>query len=371
MKVYADNAATTCLDECAADAMKAIMDDVYGNPSQPYSFGRQAAKLLGNARETIAECIGADPENIFFTSGGTESDNWMIKCYRSDDQQRVITSSIEHHAILNPCKGRDMIKYIAVNEKGVIDLQELEDTLKSSVSSQDLVSVMYANNEIGTIEPIKEIAEMSHAHGAFFHTDAVQAIGHIPIDVKKVEIDALSASSHKFNGPRGIGFLYICDHSKLRPFIEGGTQESGLRAGTENVIGAVGMATALKNNCDNIEKNAIHLKNLESIMLKGLSDEGIDFIINGSDHRLPGLLSLSFKNCNGEMLLHRMDLMGICISTGSACDGKKEELSHVIKAIRVPQEYTQGTIRISLGKHNTEEDIYMMIKALSKIINSR
>lgn len=376
--VYADNAATTKLDIDAFEAMKPYLLDEYGNASQPYSFGRKAKLAIKHARETIAECINADPSEIYFTSCGTESDNWAIKCFSSEsDIRHIITSEIEHHAILNSVSAANRIYrtdsfMLPVDSKGVVDKESLINILerpREAVASCEstIVSVMMANNEIGTIEPIKELCDIAKCHGAFFHTDAVQAVGHIPIDVKELGVSMLSASAHKFNGPKGIGFLYSAGQPHS-PFINGGAQEFGMRAGTENVASIVGMAVALKKNCDRMEENTRHIRSLEKIIIDGLNASGVDYIRNGSENRTPGNISLSFKGFDGEAILHRMDLMGIAISTGSACDSVNTKISHVIKAIKLDEEYAKGTVRISLGKDNTVEDAERIVESVIKII---
>lgn len=367
--IYADNAATTRLDAPVFDAMKPFLLEEYGNPSQPYSLSRAPKKAIKDARETIASCIGALPEEIFFTSGGTESDNWAIKgtAYSNMKKHLIVSSAIEHHAILRACASINRIGfpvvYLNPNRYGVISPSCLEETITDRTQ---LVSIMFSNNEIGTIEPIKELAIKAHNHGALFHTDAVQAVGHVKIDVRDLNVDMLSASAHKFNGPKGVGFLFIRKGITLAPFINGGSQENGLRAGTENIAGIVGMATALQINNARINDNKQHISKLEKILLSELS--GLDFIKNGSDNRLHGNLSLSFKGCDGEAILHRLDLMGICVSTGSACDSVHSQVSHVLRAIKLDDSYAKGTIRISLGKDNTEEEMYIIANALRKII---
>lgn len=374
MKIYADNAATTKLNIDAFEAMKPYLLEDYANPSQPYSFSRKAKKALKEARETIAECINAEPEEIFFTSGGTESNNWAVKCFSlSKNIRYIITSAIEHHAILNACQNADCIhmlipvdKYGKVKPKGLIKILDSPHEAVTSCEST-LVSIMTANNEIGTIQKIKELAEIAHSHGAVFHTDAVQAVGHIPIDVKAMGIDMLSASAHKFNGPKGIGFLYS-KNKLLQSFHNGGSQEFGMRAGTENIPAIVGMAEALKWNIENLEYNMKHLKKLTNIFYENLID--VDFIINGSKKdRLPGNINISIKGKSGESLLHLLDLKGIMISTGSACDSVNIQISHVIKAIKVPEDYAEGTIRISFGHENTEYEAEFIAKTISKLIN--
>lgn len=370
--IYADHAATTKLDIDAFNAMNPFLLESYGNPSQPYSFSRETKKAIKNSREIIANCIGATPEEIYFTSGGTESDNWALKGFaQKQKKNRIIVSSIEHHAVLNTVdalkRDGDLIDYLNVTKEGIVMPSFLENVISNDVA---ITSVMLANNEIGSIQPIRELANIAHNNGSIFHTDAVQAVGHIDIDVKKLGVDMLSASAHKFNGPRGVGFLYKKNGIELYPLIDGGGQESKMRAGTENVAGIVGMAVALKNNCDMIADNSRHLLMLEDELIKVLKQSGLDFIRNGSENHLPGNISLSFKDADGEMLLHRMDLMGICISTGSACDSKNTQVSHVIKAIGVPDEYAKGTIRISLGKENTAVEIDKICSSLKIILNA-
>lgn len=368
--IYADNAATTKLDIAAFEAMKPYLLDEYGNASQLYSFAREPKKALRQAREMIAACIGAESDEIYFTSGGTESDNWAIHGVVSAASERkaIVTSAIEHHAILNACKAAEMqgtkVAYLPVDRFGRV----LPDSLSNIITNNTLlVSIMLTNNEIGTIEPIKELCDIAHRHGVIFHTDAVQALGHIKVDVKELGVDLLSASAHKFNGPKGIGFLYAKRGTPIFSWHNGGAQERGLRAGTEDVASIVGMAVALKKNCDAIDENSNLLFRLEKQLLEGL--EGLDYIRNGaSDDHVPGNISLSFKNADGEAILHRMDLKGICISTGSACDSINTQISHVITAIQVPTEYAPGTIRISLGKYNTSADVDAIIEDLRGIV---
>ncbi len=374
--IYADNAATTKLDSDAYKAMTEILQNEYGNPSQPYSFSRTAKKLISEARETIAECINASPDEIYFTSGGTESDNWALcGVVFSNPDKSIITSQIEHHAVLRTCefleKQKFPVKYLSVTQDGTV----LPETLKEQVSdTTSLVSIMLANNEVGTIQPIKELAKIAHFHGALFHTDAVQAVGHISVDVKELGVDMLSASAHKFNGPKGIGFIYIKRGTNIMPYMHGGSQEKGLRSGTENVASIVGMSIALKNNINNPVKND-SLYREEQIFISRLEQCGIilgrDFLWNGNNrfgNHLPGLISLSFRGKDGESIMHRMDLKGISISTGAACDSVNTQVSHVIKAIQVPNEFAQGTIRISLGNNTTHEEVMAIADTLCDIL---
>ena len=377
--VYADNAATTKLDIDVYKAMEPFFLEEYGNPSQPYSFSRKTKKAIKEARVIIADCINAEPEQIIFTSGGTESNNWVIKEFGlPTDVKTIVTSSIEHHAILNPCNymkeaGRAAVRFLSVNNEGIVSGDELKESIKYdggpvASSSSMLVSIMMANNEIGTIQDIKQLCEIAHEGGASFHTDAVQAVGHIPIDVKDLGVDFLSASAHKFNGPSGVGFLYSSGKCLLSSFHDGGMQEKGRRAGTENVPAIVGMAKALENNCKQMEANMNHILSLEDELIRRISD--MDYIRNGAKRHIPGSISLSFTGFEGEQLLHRLDLMGIAVSTGSACDSVNTQISHVLKAIGLSKENATGTIRISLGKYNSIEDVVRISDALHKIIGN-
>ena len=369
--IYADNAATTKLDIDAFEAMKPFLLDEYGNASQPYSFARKPKQALKEARATIAQCINAEPEEIYFTSGGTESDNWAIKgvAFADSEKRAIITSQIEHHAVLRACEDIEKlgypVAYLPVTEEGVVTTEALNSVITPNTR---LVSIMFANNEIGTIEPIKELCEIAHRNGALFHTDAVQAVGHVQIDVKDLGVDMLSASAHKFNGPKGIGFLYIKKGTPICSYASGGAQEFGMRAGTENVASIVGMAVALKKNCDKLTDNIRHIENLESQLLDNLSSSGLDFVRNGSPYHIPGNISLSFKNANGEALLHRLDLMGVCVSTGAACDTVNTQISHVLHAINADPDYARGTIRISLSSKNTLSEVETICDHIVRIV---
>ena len=369
--VYADNAATTQMDKIAYDAMTTFFLEEYGNASQPYAFARHPRNALQEAREIIASCIGASPKEIFFTSGGTESDNWAIKGIALADGiiHSIVTSSFEHHAVLHSCNSMERlghrVVYVNPTKEGLITVETLKEHMSDAV---DFVSIMLVNNEIGTIQPIKELCEFVHARRALFHTDAVQAVGHMLVNVKELGVDFLSASAHKFNGMKGCGFLYISKNCELTAYADGGAQEYGHRAGTENVAGIVAMAAALKNNIDQLEDNRKHILGLEKELLDRLALTEIPFVRNGGDITLPGLISLSFPGADGEAILHRMDLMGICISTGSACNSKDTEISHVLKAIELDENLAKGTIRISLGKYNTVEDVGKIVNGLQKIL---
>lgn len=375
--IYADNAATTPLSPIAFEAMKPFLLGYFGNPSQPYSLSRPCKLALKKAREDIAEYIHADPNEIYFTSGGTESDNWAIKgsVLLNGNRGTIITSSIEHHAVLYSCRAMESqghsVTYLPVSQDGTVNLQNLQSALTSKTG---LVSIMLANNEIGTIEPIELLAKAAHDNGALFHTDAVQAIGHIPVDVKVLDVDFLSASAHKFGGPKGIEFLYIKKGTEIGSFMNGGAQEKGIRAGTENVASIVGMAAALKERCSHIEQSML-LYDKESELLNELQKNGLtvgeDFLWNGNHdilRHLPGIISLSFRGRDGEMILHRLDLKGIIISTGAACDSHRIQVSHVIDAIGVPKEYAKGTIRISLAQNIADDELKAIAKALVAIV---
>ena len=366
--VYADNAATTRLSNKAFESMLPYLQNEYGNASQLYSFARLPKKALKEARQVIANCIGAQPSEIFFTSCGTESDNWVIN---GAVQQHlpIVTSSIEHHAILRPCESAKRcgcsVSLLPVTKEGIVLSSSVKEVVHSSCG---LLSVMYANNEIGTIQPIKELATIAHENGCLVHTDAVQAMGHTRINVRELGVDMLSASAHKFNGPKGIGFLYIKEGVNWPALIKGGTQENGLRAGTENVASIVGMATALEENVISICENESHLAHLEEILISNLSRSGIAFYRNGAENHIKGNVSLSFPNRSGESIMHRLDLKGICVSTGSACDSKETQISHVLKAIGLEEMLAKGTIRISLSKYNTEHDMMKIVQVLVGIL---
>ena len=359
--IYADNAATTKLAPEALEAMMPFLTEEYGNPSSLYSFSRPAKKALADARTVIAECIGASPDEIVFTSGGTESDNWAINNFvfaTLHRKRNILISSIEHHAIFNTCRKialvhRYTITPVAVNDKGKIILPIYKEHVEEF---PDGISIMLANNEIGTIEDIAQMADIAHHYRIPFHTDAVQAVGHIPIDVRDLGVDMLSASAHKFNGPKGIGFLYVKQSTVLKPFIDGGQQEAGRRAGTENVASIVGMATALKLNCERMSDNRRKLKNLSKTFKNIISEHLPNAVFNGDQvRRLPGHISLSLPGISAEGLLHVLDLQGIAVSTGAACNSKSTEISHVLKAIELPKKLAKGTLRITFGPDNTED----------------
>jgi len=374
--IYADNAATTHLDPDAYAAMQPYLCDEYGNASGLYSFAHNPKKAISNARTIIASCIGANVDEIYFTSGGTEGDNWAIKGFALKNHnigKHIITSAIEHHAVLKSCSFLEEldfnVSYLPVDQNGTILPNSLQNALRPDTI---LVSIMLANNEVGTIQRINELAKISHFHGCVFHSDAVQAVGHLPINVKELGTDILVASAHKFNGPKGTGFIYIKKGIGLYNWLSGGAQENGFRAGTENVAGIVGMAAALQKNVEHISENMLYLNRLSRLFLEKISEANIDYVLNGNPHdRIPGNINISVKGIAGEALLHRLDLKNIAVSTGAACNSVNPEPSHVIKEIGTPQEYATGTIRISFGKDNTENEVLTIAEAIVEIISRK
>lgn len=381
-KIYLDHAATTEMLPEVTYAMEPYFIKKYGNASATYELGAEAKKALELAREQISASIHANPEEIFFTSGGSESDNWAVKGMAGEQKKtkkHIITSKIEHHAVLNSCEHLTTlgyrISYLNVSKDGIVDLQELEELLKKSVKSEmaeekvSIVSIMYANNEIGTIEPIEEIGRLCRKYHTVFHTDAVQAVGQIPIYAKKLPIDMLSASAHKFHGPKGIGFLYIRKGVIMPSYIHGGGQESGKRAGTENVAGIVGMAKALSIAQSELYRKMKTETALRNYFIQEVMREIPDVRLNGhSKKRLPANVNFSFKNVSGTALLVLLEEEGIYASAGSACSAGQTSLSHVIEAIDVPKEYAYGTIRFSLGRETTKKEIERTISVLKNSI---
>ena len=373
--IYLDHAATTAVHPDVLKEMLPYFTDKFGNPSSVYGFAANNKNKLTEAREMIAGALGAKPEEIYFTAGGSESDNWALKCTAEAygvHGGHIITTKIEHHAILHTCKylenrGYD-VTYLDVDENGLVDLNTLEAAIRPDTF---LISIMFANNEIGTIEPIKEIGEVAHRHGILFHTDAVQAFGQIPIQVDEMNIDMLSASGHKFNGPKGIGFLYIRKGLKLKSFIHGGQQERGRRAGTENVPGIVGIAKACEIAMTEMEERMKKETELRDYLIERILKEIPYTRLNGhSRKRLPNNVNISFQFVEGESILIMLDMAGICASSGSACTSGSVDPSHVLLAIGLPHEIAHGSLRLTLGYENTKEEMDTVVDNLKRIITN-
>lgn len=373
--IYLDHAATTAVHPDVLKEMLPYFTDKFGNPSSVYGFAANNKNKLTEARETIAGALGAKSEEIYFTAGGSESDNWALKCTAEAygvHGGHIITTKIEHHAILHTCKylqnrGYD-VTYLDVDENGLVDLNTLEAAIRPDTF---LITIMFANNEIGTIEPIKEIGEIAHRHGILFHTDAVQAFGQIPIHVDEMNIDMLSASGHKFNGPKGIGFLYIKKGLKLKSFIHGGQQERGRRAGTENVPGIVGIAKACEIAMAEMEERMKKETELRDYLIERILKEIPYTRLNGhSKKRLPNNVNISFQFVEGESILIMLDMAGICASSGSACTSGSVDPSHVLLAIGLPHEIAHGSLRLTIGYENMKEEMDTVVDNLKRIITN-
>ena len=368
--IYLDNAATTAVCKEAKEAMVPLLEDEYGNPSANYPFGDRAGSIVERARIRMAGMINANPENIIFTSGGTESDNSAVLKIKDIENSHIITTKIEHHAILNTCeyarkKGAE-VTYLNVNPDGEINIDELEKSIKENTR---LISVMFANNEIGTIEPIAKIGRLARAYGITFHTDAVQAFGHVPINVARMNIDLMSVRAHKFNGPKGVGFLYVRNIDDFEPLIWGGGQENGKRSGTENVAGIAGMEQAAIQSIKNMSYRMQKEQYLRNYLINRVMNEIDDVKLNGHKFkRLPGNANFSFKNINAAKLVEDMGNEGICISAGSACAAAGGKPSQVIMAINVQKEYAYGTVRITISHENTRDEIDRTVEIMKKLI---
>ncbi len=371
--IYLDNAATTKTAPEVVEAMLPYFSQCYGNPSSIYSLGTQSKKAVAEAREFIAGSLGAANNEIYFTAGGSEADNWAIKATADAYASRgkhIITSRIEHHAVLHTCeylekKGYE-ITYVNVDENGIIRLDELEAAIRPDTI---LISVMFANNEIGTIQPIKEIGAIAKAHGVLFHTDAVQAYGQLPINVDEYGIDMLSASGHKLNGPKGVGFLYIRKGIRIRSFVHGGQQERGRRAGTENVPGIVGLGAASRRAFSIMEEKTKKEVELRDYLIRRIEEEIPYCRLNGDrQKRLPNNVNFSFQFIEGESLLIMLDMKGICGSSGSACTSGSLDPSHVLLAIGLPHETAHGSLRLSLSEENTKEELDRTVEAIREIV---
>ncbi len=371
--IYMDNAATTPVKEEVLKEMMPYFTEKYGNPSSVYSLASKSKVVVENAREQVANAIGADKKEIFFTAGGSESDNWAIKGAAYSNRKKgnhIITTKIEHHAVLHTCEYLEKqgfeITYLNVDEDGLISLEELKDSIKDDTI---LISIMFANNEIGTIQPIREIGEIAKERNILFHTDAVQAIGNIRIDVKELNIDLLSMSAHKFHGPKGIGALYIRQGVKIDSLIAGGGQERGRRAGTENVPGIVGMGKAIELAYSNFDEHNKKLITLRDSLIEKI-ENNIKYVrLNGHrTKRLPGNVNFCFEFIEGESLLLSLDMVGIAASSGSACTSGALDPSHVLMAIGLPHEIAHGSLRLTLGEFNTEEEVDYVVENLVTIV---
>lgn len=371
--IYFDNNATTKMDEQVLEEMKPYFSEFYGNPSSMHTFGGQVGHKIGKAREQVAELLGCEPSEIIFTSGGTESDNTSIKGTLAavPNKRKIITTRVEHPAVLAVCRDLENHGYtvveLSVDKKGRLDLSELEKQLDDDTA---IVTIMYANNETGVIFPIDKIAEMVKSKGSVFHTDAVQAVGKIPIDLSKSNIDLLSMSGHKLHGPKGVGFLYVRKGTRLSPYQLGGHQESGKRAGTENVPGIIGLGKACELARENIKIENNKVKKLRDKLEKAILKKCTDCMVNGdTESRLPNTSNISFEYIEGEAILLMLDQHGICASSGSACTSGSLEPSHVLRAMGVPFTAAHGSIRFSLSKYNTEDEVDFTIKTIPPIIS--
>lgn len=371
--VYVDNAATTAMSDRAIGAMTPYLKNIYGNPSSLHTVGQVAKEALDAARERIAKCLNCDKREIFFTSGGSESDNQAIRSAAINGAKKgkkhIISTAFEHHAVLHTLKKLEKegfeVTYLDVHPNGIVTAAEVEGAIRPDTA---LVTVMYANNEVGTIQPISEIGAICRKRGVVFHTDAVQAAGHIPIDVKADNIDMLSLSAHKFHGPKGVGALYARPGVPLHTLIEGGAQERGKRAGTENIAGIVSMSVALEDACAHIPENTAKLTKMRDELIDGLLKIPHSRLNGDRKSRLPGNVNMCFEGTEGESLLLHLDAEGICASSGSACTTASLEPSHVLLALGLPHEIAHGSLRLSLSEENTEEDVKYLLQEIPKAV---
>ena len=372
---YFDNAATTKISKEVIDSMQPYLNEIYGNASSIYSIGRETKKAIEVAREKVAKAINADSNEIYFSGSGTEADNWAIKGIAFANQHKgkhIITTNIEHHAVLHTCEYLEKFgfetTYVPVKENGIVDVNDIKGATREDTI---LISVMLANNEIGTIQPIKEIGELAKEKNIYFHTDAVQTIGNIPVDVKELNVDLLSLSAHKFHGPKGVGVLYIRDGVNIDNLLHGGGQEKRRRASTENIAGIVGLGTAIEITTKNIDEKVKYLIKLREKTINGLIENIPDIIVNGDrEERLPGNVNVCFKYIEGESILLHLDQYGICASSGSACTSGSLEPSHVLLAIGLPHEIAHGSLRLSFSEENTEEEVDYLLEKLPPIIKN-
>lgn len=371
--IYMDNAGTTRTHPLVVSEMLPYFSNLYGNPSSIYGFAEKSRSAIENSRKIIASSLNTKPENIYFTSGGSEADNWALvetaRAYAGKGKH-IITSKIEHHAILHTCHALEKegfeVTYVNVDENGIVRCDELERAIRPDTI---LISVMFANNEIGSIQPIKEIGEIAFKRGIFFHTDAVQAYGHLPIDVNELKIDMLSASGHKLNGPKGTGFLYVSERVNIGSFIKGGAQEQGKRAGTENVAGIVGLGKASEIANKTMKERALYEKNLRDYMINRIINTIPYTRVNGHIiNRLPNNANFSFQFVEGESLLIMLDMHGICASSGSACSSGSKEPSHVLAAIGLPNDIASGSLRLTISHETTRQEVDIVCNTLAGII---
>ena len=373
MFVYADNAATTAVSKTALDAMLPALGELYGNPSSLHQKGREANLALIAARETVAKCLNAQPREIYFTGCGTESDNWAItegaRLGAAAGKRHIISDAIEHHAVLHTLTKLEKegfeVTYLPVHENGLVRLEELAAAIRPDTC---LVTIMYANNEIGTLQPIREIGALCRERGILFHTDAVQAVGHVSVDVVRDNIDMLSLSGHKFHAPKGVGALYCKKGIKLQNFIEGGAQERGKRGGTEAIPGILAMAAALKDCCDHMEESMAKVTAMRDKLIQGLSAIPYSRCNGDPEHKAPGIVSFCFEGIEGESLLLRLDMAGICASSGSACTSGSLDPSHVLLALGMPAEVAHGSLRLSLCEANTMEQVDYMLQEIPRVV---
>ena len=373
MFVYADNAATTSVSKTALDAMMPYLTENYGNPSSLYAFAQKATEAVAQARATVAACLNAEPREIYFTSGGSEADNQAIisaaKAGARKGKKHLISTKFEHHAVLHTLKKLEKEGYevtlLDVHEDGVVRLEDVAAAIREDTA---LVTIMFANNEIGTVQPIKEIGALCREKGIPFHTDAVQAAGHMPIDVKEMNIDMLSISGHKFHAPKGVGVLYAKKNMPLFNLIEGGAQERGRRGGTENVAGMVALAAALKESIDNMEANTAKIIPMRDKLFAELSKIPHSKINGSLEHHVPGTVNMCFEGIEGESLLLMLDMNGICASSGSACTSGSLDPSHVLLSLGLPHEVAHGSLRLSIGEYNTMEEIDHIIEVVPRVV---
>ena len=379
--IYADNAATTRISDRAFEQMLPFLREQYGNASSQYAFGVKAKRAVEHARKQVAAAIGAEPSEITFTSGGSEANSWVLRCvaetYRNESIH-IITSSIEHHSILNACyalkrDGSVEVTFLPVDNTGRVSVEDVKAAIKHNTK---LVSIMLANNEIGTIQPIAQIGAFLKEQGILFHTDAVQAVGHIPVDVDDLQVDFLTASAHKFNGAKGTGILYKRSGLSLSPLVFGGKQEHGIRAGTENIAGIVSAGFAIEESINEMTDEAKRLRSMVEVTVEGIREKISSVKVNGdTESCLPGTVNLGFNGISGESLMHLLDLKGVCVSTSSACTSGKDEPSHVLLALGLSEQQAKSAIRISYGRYNTTDEAKVIVKAVcdayTKIIGSR